>query len=98
MFGDIMNQMNEAQEQMKKQLAEQSFTAEAGAVTVTCDGNRSLTNISIKQGEIEDTEELEDLLLVAINRALEDAAVYEAEQAGGMMKNMLPGGLGGLFG
>ena len=98
MFGDIMNQMNEAQEQMKKQLAEQSFTAEAGAVTVTCDGNRAITNISIKSEGLEDTEELEDLLLVAINRALEDAANSEAEQAGGMMKNMLPGGLGNMFG
>lgn len=98
MFGDIMSQMNEAQEQMKKQLAEQSFTAEAGAVTVTCDGNRAITNISIKPEGLEDAEELEDTLLVAINRALENAANSEAEQAGGMMKNMLPGGLGNMFG
>lgn len=98
MFGDMMNQMNEMQEQMKKQLSEQTFTAQAGAVVVTCDGNRAITNISIKPEGLEDTEELEDLLLVAINRALEDAANYEAEQAGGMMKNMLPGGLGGMFG
>lgn len=93
-----MNQMNEMQEQMKKQLSEQTFTAEAGAVTVSCNGNRAITNISIQAAALEDHEELEDLLVVAINRVLEDAANYEAEQAGGMMKNMLPGGLGGLFG
>jgi DNA-binding YbaB/EbfC family protein len=98
MFGAMMNQMNAMQEQMKKHMSDQSFTAEAGVVAVTCDGNRNITNISIKPEGLEDTEELEDLLLVAINRALENAATYEAEQAGGMMKNMLPGGLGGLLG
>ncbi|MEM9835502.1 MAG: YbaB/EbfC family nucleoid-associated protein [Bacteroidota bacterium] len=102
MFGDMMNQMNEMQEKMKQQLAAQSFTAEAGdgAIQVSCNGARQLTNISINtdQLDLSDSEELEDLLLVAVNRVLEEAATYEAEQAGGMMKDMLPGGLGGLFG
>ncbi|MEM9261239.1 MAG: YbaB/EbfC family nucleoid-associated protein [Bacteroidota bacterium] len=102
MFGDMMSQMQEMQEQMQKQLAEQSFTADAGggAVQVTCNGARAITNVKIdtEQIDLEDTEGLEDLLLVATNRALEKAAAYEQEQAGSMMNNMLPGGLGGLFG
>lgn len=102
MFGDMMSQMNEMQEKMKQQLAAESFTGEAGdgAVKVVCDGTRKLQNISIDQEKVDlsDTEELEDLLLVATNRALEAAAAYEASQAGGMMKDMLPPGLGGLFG
>ncbi|SEP86563.1 YbaB/EbfC family nucleoid-associated protein [Neolewinella agarilytica] len=102
MFGDMMNQMQEMQEQMQKQLAEQSFSAEAGggAVTVTCNGARSITNVKIdpEQIDLTDAEGLEDLIVVATNRALEAAAAYEAEQAGSMMNNMLPGGLGGLFG
>ncbi len=100
MFGDMMNQMQEMQEQMKKQLAEQSFTGQAGPVSVTCSGAREITNVKINTSEIDlaDAEALEDLILVATNRALEKAAEYEASQAGSMMNNMLPGGLGGLFG
>ncbi|MEL7161922.1 MAG: YbaB/EbfC family nucleoid-associated protein, partial [Bacteroidota bacterium] len=94
MFGDMMNQMQEMQEQMQKQLAEQSFTADVGggAIKVTCNGARVITNVKIDPEQIdpEDTEGLEDLLLVATNRALEKAATYEQEQAGSMMNNMLP--------
>ncbi|MFK8163044.1 MAG: YbaB/EbfC family nucleoid-associated protein [Lewinella sp.] len=102
MLGDMMNQMQEMQEQMQKQMAEQSFTADAGggAVTVTCNGAREITNVKIDTAQIdlEDAEGLEDLLVVATNRALEQAAEYEKSQAGSMMNNMLPGGLGSLFG
>lgn len=97
-----MGQMQQMQEQMQKELAEKSFTAEAGggAVTVTCNGARTITNVKISPEILdpEDAEGLEDLLVVATNRALEQAAAYEQEQAGSMMNNMLPGGLGGLFG
>jgi DNA-binding YbaB/EbfC family protein len=102
MFGDMMNQMQEMQQRMKEQLATASFTGEAGggAVKVTCNGVRTITNISIdpKQVDPEDIEGIEDLVVVATNRALEQAATYEQEQAGSMMNNMLPGGLGDLFG
>ena len=97
-----MNQMQEMQEQMQKQLAAQSFTAEAGgdAVTVTCSGAREITNVKINPELLdpEDAEGLEDLIVVAANRALAKAVEYEQGQAGSMMNTMLPGGLGGLFG
>lgn len=97
-----MNQMQEMQEQMQKQLAAESFTAEAGggAVAVTCSGAREITNVKIAPELLdpEDAEGLEDLIVVATNRALEKAAEYEQSQTGSMMNNMLPGGLGGLFG
>lgn len=102
MLGDMMSQMNEMQEKMQRELAEKTFTAEVGdgAVSVSCSGVRKLTNISINPEKLDlgEHEELEDLLMVAINRVLEEAANYEAEEAGGMMKNMLPPGLSGLFG
>jgi hypothetical protein len=102
MFGDMMNQMQEMQEQMQKQLAAEFFTAEAGggAVMVTCTGARGITNVKISPELLdpEDAEGLEDLIVVATNRALEKAAEYEQGQAGSMMNNMLPGGLGSMFG
>lgn len=102
MFGDMMKQMEEMQAKMQKQLAEQTFEGEAGggAVKVSCDGTRVIQNVSIDAAQVDasDTEALEDLFVVAANRALEKAAAYEGQQAGGMMDNMLPGGLGSLMG
>ena len=102
MFGDMMKQMEEMQAKMQEQLAEQTFEAEAGggAVRVKCDGTRRIQNVTIDPEQVDpsDVEGLEDLLVVATNRALEQAAEYEAKQAGGMMDNMLPGGLGSLLG
>ncbi len=102
MFGDMMEQMQEMQEQMQRELAAKAFSGEAGggAIVVSCNGARTVTNVKIDSSLIdaEDTEALEDLLVVATNRALAAAAAYEQEQAGSMMNNMLPGGLGGLFG
>ena len=97
-----MKQMEEMQAKMQEQLAAQTFEAEAGggAVKVTCDGTRTVQNVSIDPDQVDpsDTEALEDLLVVAVNRVLQQAAEYEAQQAGGMMDNMLPGGLGSLLG
>ena len=97
-----MAQMQQMQEQMQKQLAAQSFDGEAGggAVTVTVSGAREVQNVKIdtEKIDLEDAEGLEDLLVVATNRALEKAAEYEQGQAGNMMNSMLPGGLGSMFG
>jgi len=102
MFGDMMSQMQEMQDKMQQELAAQNFSADAGggAVTVTCTGAREITNVKIdpEQVDPEDLEGLEDLLVVATNRALEKAAEYETTQAGSMMNNMMPGGLGSLLG
>lgn len=102
MFGDMMSQMNEMQEKMRQELAQKEFTNSAGngAVSVSCNGQRQITNITIHSSKLdmEDTEELEDLLLVAINRVLHEAAAYEAEQAGNMTKDLLPPGFENIFG
>ena len=97
-----MNQMNQLQEQMQAKLAAETFEAEAGggAVKVTCTGAREVTNVTIDPEQVDptDLEGIEDLLVVAVNRALEKASAFEQEQAGSMMNGMLPGGLGGMFG
>lgn len=96
MFGN----MEEMQKEMREKLAQITVQGEAGdgAVTVTANGLREITNIALdaEKLDLSDMEQLEDLLMVATNRALEAAAAREQEEAQGMLKNMLPGGLGGL--
>ena len=74
-------------------------TASTGLVKVTANGAREILNISIAPSLLtEDAEAIEDLLVVATNRALELAAEKEASEGQSLMNDMLPGGLSGLFG
>ena len=80
MFGDLMNKLKDAQqamEQSKKQLDNVLVDAdvENGKVKVTANGNRKITNLSIDDELIAsgDRETIEDLVMLAINRALEKA-------------------------
>ncbi len=101
MFGN----MEEMQQQMKAKLAVITVEAESGdgAVKVTANGAREVLNISINKEKLDwnDQEEVEDLVTVAVNRALEMATEKEALETQNMMKEMLPPGMGdlsGLFG
>ncbi len=105
MFGDMLGNMEEQQEALKKQLNEIILQAEAGegAVKVSANANGQITNVFIDSSLLaaNDAEQLEDLVMVAANRALEKAAARQAEETQKMIQNMLPpgmGDLGGMFG
>lgn len=101
MFGDMMGMMGKMQEmkqkseEVKKRLDTISVNGEAenGLVTVVSTANRKITSITISEALMaeNDKDQIEDLTLLAINRALEKAEkVSEAEMAG-VAKGMLPG-------
>lgn len=99
MFGDMMSKLQDMKrkvEETKAKLDTLTVNGEAdnGKVKVTVNGNRKVKSISIQeQLTTIDKEELEDLLIVALNRALEQAEkINEAEMAGAA-KGILPGGL-----
>jgi len=100
MFGNIQ----EKQAEMQKKLAAILVEAEAGdgAVKITANATRQITDIKINPNfKFSDNEELEDLLLIAINRAIAKAAEIEASESQKMISEMLPpgfGNLGSLFG
>ncbi len=100
MFGDLMGGMQEKQDAMREQLEGILIDAEAGsgAVKVTVTASRRLVNISIDKSIVdpEDTEQMEDLLLVAVNEAMEMAAQKEAEFGQELLRNMMPPGMGDL--
>jgi DNA-binding YbaB/EbfC family protein len=103
MFGDLFGKLQEAQSKMnesKERLSLITVDGEAGdgAVKVVVTGNREVKSIDIAERLLEkdNKEELEDLLITALNRALKNAEnAWESEMkgiAGGML-----GPLGGLF-
>ena len=97
MFGNMMERLQEMQqktEEAKKRLENISVIGEApaGAVIVEMTGNRKVKNVSIGV-DLKDIEkeELEDLLVIATNKALENAEnVFEAEMKS-VASGILPG-------
>ncbi|MBK7425754.1 MAG: YbaB/EbfC family nucleoid-associated protein [Saprospiraceae bacterium] len=102
MFGDLLGNMEERQAEMKKKLATIIVEASSGdgVVKVSASAARQLTNIQFDPEFLKtaDQEEIEDLILVAVNEVMELAAAKEAEEAQNMLKDMLPPGLGDMGG
>ncbi len=100
MFDKIMEAQQKAGE-VKKRLdaISVSGTAEGGKITVVANGNKVIQSINIADDFFVDAdkEELEELLLVAINKAIEQAENVSASEMAAMTQQMF-GGLGGLFG
>jgi nucleoid-associated protein EbfC len=101
---DFMGKIQEAQKQMeetKKRLSDiiVEGQAENGLIKVSSDCNLKITNIEISDSIFQnhDKSELEDLLVVTINKALIKAKETQEEEMAKVAQGMLPG-MGGLFG
>lgn len=102
MFGNLLGNMEGKQAEMKARLAEEILEVEVGdgAILIKATANREIVDIQINREKIDvnEPEQLEDLMVIAINQALEIAAEREAAEAQSMIKDMIPPGFGGLFG
>jgi nucleoid-associated protein EbfC len=99
MFGDLFGSLEQKQQEMAEKAVAIVVKTDVGGVQVTANGNKEIVNITITDPSIlTDKEQLEDLLMVAINRALSQAGEQAAEETQKMMSSMLPPGLSGLFG
>lgn len=84
-FFGMLNQMQQKMEETKKRLDTITVTGEAdsGKIKVTVTGNRMVKEISIADHTGYEKEELEELLVTALNRAIENAdKVNDAEMKG----------------
>jgi len=74
-------------------------TAEGGKITINANGNKVIQSIQIDEDFFKqaDKEEMEELLLVAINKAMEQAENVSQSEMAAMTQQMF-GGLGNLFG
>jgi len=94
-----MGNMQQKQEEMKNSLAGITVTASAEGVTIVGDAAKHIKDVSISAEYLaaERKEELEDLVLVAINDYMEKVAAVEAQASQSLINDMLPG-MGGMFG
>ncbi|QNR24846.1 YbaB/EbfC family nucleoid-associated protein [Croceimicrobium hydrocarbonivorans] len=97
MFGnikDMMGKLQEAQAQakdMKDRLEQIEIKESFQGIEIVINGNRKLRDLKIDPALAQDAEELEDKLLLALNKALEKAeALHDAEMKK-MASGMMPG-------
>jgi len=90
MFGDMMNMMSKLKEtQQKIEATKQRLDSvlideksNDNLLNVTITANRKIRSISIDESLLEDKEQLEDYLILVLNKAIEKATnVNEAELA-----------------
>lgn len=101
MFDNLFGNIQQQQAELQAKLAGILVEAEAGdgAVTVQAGADQHIENIKIDPSKVDmnDREQLEDLMLVAVNRALELAREKAAAETAKLLKDMPPfGGLGDL--
>ncbi len=91
-----LQEMQQKADEAKQRLENITVEGKAmeGQIVVTCNGNRKIINVQLDEKLMNDKEQLEDMIILATNRALEKANnVNETEMksaAQGIMPN-IPG-------
>ena len=102
MFGDMMGMMNKLKEAQEKVEATKKRMdtvlvderSNDGLLKVTITANRTIKNISVDDELLKDKEQLEDYLVLTLNKAIEKATkINEAEVAAAAKDGMpdIPG-------
>jgi DNA-binding protein YbaB len=95
MFGDLFGNIQKQQEELQQKLSGIFVEAESGdgAVTVKAGADQHIENIRFDPAKIDlsDREQVEDLLVVAVNRALELAREKAAAETNKLLGGMFPG-------
>lgn len=96
----MMKQIQKMQAEMEKvqsELGNKTVSEESGGgvVKATANGKKEIISIQIDEEIIkgEDREMLEDLVVAAVNKALESAGKMAEEEMGNVTKGMIPPGL-----
>ncbi|MFD2587183.1 YbaB/EbfC family nucleoid-associated protein [Croceitalea marina] len=107
MFGDLMGMMGklkDTQEKVKttKARLDTVMVDEAssdGLLRVTLTANRLIKNISIDANLLEDKEQLEDYLVLTLNKAIEKATAINETELAAVAKEGMPNipGMDSLF-
>ena len=98
MFGDLMGMVGKLKEAQKKveETKERLNTvlideqSSDGLLKVTITANRELKNIEVDQELLQDKEQLEDYLVLTLNKAIAKATEINETELGAVAKDGLP--------
>lgn len=98
MFGDIMGMMGKLKETQQKVDATKKRldtvlvdeTSIDGLLAVTLTANRTIRNITINDSLLTDKDQLEDYLVLVLNKAIEKATAINEAELGAVAKEGMP--------
>lgn len=98
MFGDMMNMMGKLKETQKKveetkkrlDTVYVDQTSNDGKIKITLTANRTIKSIVIDDALLQDKEELEDYLIVTLNKAIEKATNVNETELAAVAKDGMP--------
>ncbi|MFK7810998.1 MAG: YbaB/EbfC family nucleoid-associated protein [Maribacter sp.] len=107
MFGDMMGMMGKLKETQqkveatKKRLDTVSLeeSSPEGLIKVVITANRAIKEIQIDESLLADKDQLEDYLILAVNKAIEKATLVNETELAAVAKEGMPNipGMGNLF-
>lgn len=99
MFGDLMGNLEQQQAEMHKKMQQIPVEIKVEGITISGNAARQVTNVALSNELIQanDKEMIEDVLLSAFNRFIEQATIVEANETKNLMSDMLPPGFENLF-
>ncbi|TYB73102.1 YbaB/EbfC family nucleoid-associated protein [Bizionia gelidisalsuginis] len=107
MFGDIMGMMGKLKETQQK--VEETKTrlnsvlideqSSDGLLKVTLTANRTIKSIAVDDTLLKDKEQLEDYLVLTLNKAIEKASAINEAELAAVAKDGMPNipGMDGMF-
>jgi len=95
-FGNFEEQQKEMEKKLKA-ITVHKVSSE-NEINITMNASLEVENISIDLSKLDLTssDQLEDLILVTMNEAIQQAQLAQAAESQKMLANMMPGGLGDL--
>lgn len=98
MFGDIMGMMGKIKEtqqkieETKKRLDSVLVDEQSndGLLKITLTANREVKNIEVDESLLEDKEQLEDYLVMTLNKAIKKAGDVNEAELGAVAKDGMP--------
>jgi DNA-binding YbaB/EbfC family protein len=107
MLGDLMGMMGKIKETQEKVKAAKERlnhvildeSATDGLVTVSITANRTIKNIEIDESLLNDKDQLEDYLVLTLNKAIERASEVNEKELSAVAKEGIPNipGMDSLF-
>lgn len=99
MFGNLMNNIEQQQAQIKEKLKSVPVATQNQGVKISGNALKEINNIEIDQHILDanDKEMLEDLLLATFNDFIQQATTVESRETQQLMSSMIPSGLEDLF-
>lgn len=95
-----MGNMQQQQADMAEKLKEITIQIEQDGVKVIGNASKAISDIQIEDAlcNVERKEELQDLLMIAVDNFIKSADAEQEKMSQQILNNILPGGMGSIFG